>query len=753
MTRSEGDQFIVVCQGFQFSWNSCVLSWDAPDTRGRATNRFLSRHDCQSFLDYRRWSQWYCGVSTVMNARIVLLVAFLLTDLSASPADQNDAGRLKRSPQWGSSPDPPGRGRNKFNAQRGPPGGRGPPGLLGPPEFPPGLYRGGGHSGFPPGLNRGGGPPGLPPGLNRDGGSPGLPPGLNRGGGPPGFPPGLNRGGGPPGHGPPGHGPPGHEPPGHGPPGHGPPGHGPPGYSPVDDPNPEQPGSPDDGPPGLYNKVDKERQNFDHDKDKPQKNQNVPKDSPSRDGTPRDDEEIETPIERFSDEKSRCRKNEFRCGSGECLPKTARCDDKFDCRDLSDERECVKKSENGCVLPEQPEGGSYELGGCGKPCPKRPGDKVPSNSILNYTCRHNYILNGSAVPVCFNDKWYNLHSCLRMCPPLNSTTVNILCTYQGNEVSCTDRIKPGTVATLSCKSSYKLSVTNDPAYRTVTCLEDGLWDRRLFRCLPECGIPISQGNTLVVNGFEAKFGVFPWHVGIYRKNSANEYEQICGGTLISNNLVVSAAHCFYDEVYNTVLDKSKYAVATGKHYRDWNADENYEQKSMLAEILTPERYIGARGNFAQDIALLKLTSSFELTAQVRPICMDWDNMYERKQLQVGQNGKAVGWGKTIEDMPSKVLQEVSLPYIPYDQCLLAVPSDFRGYITSDKFCAGNLNGSSLCEGDSGGGLFFQMGETWYLRGIVSVSPVKDYKCNYHTYTVFTSTGFFRDWIRDAFIAT
>lgn len=109
------------------------------------------------------------------------------------------------------------------------------------------------------------------------------------------------------------------------------------------------------------------------------------------------------------------------------------------------------------------------------------------------------------------------------------------------------------------------------------------------------------------------------------------------------NIVSIAAHCFYDEVYNTVLDKSKYAVATGKHYRDWNADENYEQKSMLAEILTPERYIGARGNFAQDIALLKLTSSFELTAQVRPICMDWDNMYERKQLQVGQNGKVRSW--------------------------------------------------------------------------------------------------------------
>ena len=100
-----------------------------------------------------------------------------------------------------------------------------------------------------------------------------------------------------------------------------------------------------------------------------------------------------------------------------------------------------------------------------------------------------------------------------------------------------------------------------------------------------------------------------------------------------------AAHCFYNEVYNKVRDKSHFAVAAGKHYRDWNADENYVQKSSLAEITLPERYLGARGNFAQDIALIKLASPFELTALVRPICIDWDNVYERKQLQVGHSGK------------------------------------------------------------------------------------------------------------------
>ncbi|CAK9825274.1 Modular serine protease [Anthophora retusa] len=542
--------------------------------------------------------------------------------------------------------------------------------------------------------------------------------------------------------------------PGHGPNKHGgqanfnerrgPPGGWPPGLS-----GGSPPGLSGGGPPGL-NKPGKGqgKPNFDYDDYKPG---GKPGGKPGHD-KPDDHDEIPFPT---PPEEIKCRKNEFRCGSNECLPKTVRCDNKPDCRDSSDELDCptIPENEPGCILPEQPEGGSYELGGCGKPCSKRPGDKVPRNSILTYSCRNNYVLKGSSVPVCVNDEWYNMPSCLKTCPPLSSTTVNILCAYQGDEVSCSDRIKPGTMATLSCKSSYKLPVTNDPAYRTVTCLEDGLWDRRLFRCLPECGIAISQGNTLVVNGFEAKIGVFPWHVGIYNKKAENNYEQICGGTLISNNLVVSAAHCFYDEVYSKLNDKSRYAVAAGKHYRDWNAAENYVQKSMVAEILLPERYIGVKANFAHDIALLKLTTPFELTALVRPICIDWDNVYERRQLQMGQNGKSVGWGKTIEDVPSETLQEVNMPYVPYGECLSAVPDDFRGYITSDKFCAGRLNGSSLCEGDSGGGLCFEMEGIWYLRGIVSVSPVKADRCDYHSYTVFTSTGYFRDWIRAAYVNT
>lgn len=80
-------------------------------------------------------------------------------------------------------------------------------------------------------------------------------------------------------------------------------------------------------------------------------------------------------------------------------------------------------------------------------------------------------------------------------------------------------------------------------------------------------------------------------------------------------------------------------MAAGKHYRDWYAREDYAQQSSVETIQAGGRYQGARGNFADDIALLKLKTPLELTTFVKPVCIDWDNTYEREQLQVGRAGK------------------------------------------------------------------------------------------------------------------
>ena len=66
-------------------------------------------------------------------------------------------------------------------------------------------------------------------------------------------------------------------------------------------------------------------------------------------------------------------------------------------------------------------------------------------------------------------------------------------------------------------------------------------------------------------------------------------------------------------------------------------------------------------------------------------------------------------------------------------------------------CAGGRDGVGPCNGDSGGGLFFEIGGVWYVRGIVSFAPNLDgvLKCDPTQYTVFTDVEKYLDWIAEA----
>ena len=73
----------------------------------------------------------------------------------------------------------------------------------------------------------------------------------------------------------------------------------------------------------------------------------------------------------------------------------------------------------------------------------------------------------------------------------------------------------------------------------------------------------------------------PWHVGVYRKS-----EQICGGTIVSERVVISAAHCFSMATDgNHEIDHKLYQVATGKILRGLNEREiPMEQIRAVQEV-------------------------------------------------------------------------------------------------------------------------------------------------------------------------
>ncbi|KOB68361.1 Pattern recognition serine proteinase [Operophtera brumata] len=254
----------------------------------------------------------------------------------------------------------------------------------------------------------------------------------------------------------------------------------------------------------------------------------------------------------------------------------------------------------------------------------------------------------------------------------------------------------------------------------------------------ECGVSGQTYLPVVSGGTPAIHYEMPWHAGIYSKRF-RPYMQICGGSLVSHTVVISAAHCFWSD-QEKQLPAEDYAVALGKIYRPWNdPQDKLVQKSDI-----PPRFFGSTANFQDDLALVVLRSAVVFSKAVRPVCLSFDYAFDVRQLTSGALGKVAGWGLTSKDGPeAPTLQVAQLPYIVIEECVADASPDFLASITGDKICAGYTNGTAVCKGDSGGGLVFLAlpaagSVRFYLRGVVSTAPPSiNHSCNVYQWATFT----------------
>ncbi|XP_050359445.1 modular serine protease-like [Nymphalis io] len=449
----------------------------------------------------------------------------------------------------------------------------------------------------------------------------------------------------------------------------------------------------------------------------------------------------------------------FQCAYGACVDRGSDCNGKQECADGSDESDelCNRMSPGtpkppvtvkpidipipqggNCVLPPFPEYGTYTMGGNPNPSP---GQKFP-NVFLNITCNPGFgVENDINSLYCFDGVWSDIiPKCVRFCRLHKHASVEYRCRITGSSSlegtrECGIQEPAGTVVRPVCRApNYYYSGILD----NMKCI-DGSWTY-IAVCKPECGTITPGGAQLVLGGQVAKRGELPWHAGIYSKDFT-PYMQICGGSLISTT-IISAAHCFWSDT-NKLLPATKYAVAVGKIYRPFNDPQDSDaQKSDVARIKVPSRFQGSAANFQDDIALVIVATPFTFEIYIRPVCVDFDVNFDRQQLTDRRLGKVAGWGLVAENGPaSQVLKVVDLPYVKIEECFAISPPNFREYITSDKICAGYTNGTTLCQGDSGGGLAFPALELstqrYYLRGVVSTAPRNEDLCNAHTLTAFT----------------
>ncbi|XP_039747711.1 chymotrypsin-C-like isoform X2 [Pararge aegeria] len=274
-----------------------------------------------------------------------------------------------------------------------------------------------------------------------------------------------------------------------------------------------------------------------------------------------------------------------------------------------------------------------------------------------------------------------------------------------------------------------------------------------------CGRRVVDHSELIVNGDETKPGDWPWHAALYKLDKDTlDNKYICGGTLISKNLVLTAAHCA--TYRGSKLEKQSLGVVLGKHKLKGDDRESVE-KEVLEKIIHKEySYQPLR----HDIALLKLSTEVVFNDFIRPACLFRGD--DRQKLQSDEiYGTIIGWGFERNYSLSRTLKQASMPIVSEATCLKKNPFFYSHSLNEHyTFCAGSDNGTSACNGDSGGAFQvfvpdeIQIGDQttsgcWHVKGIISntVSRFDAPICDPTYYVVFTNVESYIDWIEQYLI--
>ncbi|NXJ85014.1 CTRL protease, partial [Trogon melanurus] len=268
-----------------------------------------------------------------------------------------------------------------------------------------------------------------------------------------------------------------------------------------------------------------------------------------------------------------------------------------------------------------------------------------------------------------------------------------------------------------------------------------------------CGVPAVSPSVRysekIVNGQSATLGSWPWQVSLQTRSGSH----FCGGSLINENWVVTAAHCNFNP-YSHVVVLREYDLSSpaetvqvktvarvsaglmspgGPHW-----DEALRRSFSRQAVTNPSWNANILND---DITLLKLSSPAQLGPHVSPVCLPPANLV----LPINLPCVTTGWGRvnTNSQALAAQLQQVTLPLISQSQCM----KYWGKRITSSMLCAGGA-GASSCQGDSGGPLVYQNGDSWTLIGIVSWGTTN---CNVRAPAIYTRVSQYRNWI-DSVIA-
>ena len=197
---------------------------------------------------------------------------------------------------------------------------------------------------------------------------------------------------------------------------------------------------------------------------------------------------------------------------------------------------------------------------------------------------------------------------------------------------------------------------------------------------------------------------YPWMVSLQSENGFHT----CGGVLIANDKVLTAAHC--------VANDRRYVAHVGRH--DLASDETAVGAEAIAQNGAARVHpFWNDASYAFDLAVITLV----VPSTASPVTIDFDDLTVGEPPLDGAVETTLlttmGWGALFEGGASpETLNSVVVPAVPHAVCAAAYPGAVEEV---SMLCAGEAaGGQDSCQGDSGGPLIREDGSD-KLVGIVS----------------------------------